>query len=406
MNFELIYEQLFAWCQSRDFAGYDPFDGLNSWYFQATPLKKSALARLIWIQTTKRSPVNLRPLIRVPAGFNSKGIALFALAELSRFRITNDQVHAQNARELLNKLLSLQIQDLTSDSQNQIAFGYNFDWQSRAFFAPRGTPTIVPTAFAARALLEAGDAFGDKAYYQQAAKICNFIVSDLNHSFESADEICFSYTPLDKSVIFNASLLAGETLGCVGAIDNNAQCLDLAAKTARFVLRRQDARGAWQYGTKLRHKWVDNFHTAFILSSLWRLRSVLPSLKSEIEAAVERGYDFWTKHLFLADGAAKYFDAQTFPIDIHSAAAAIATLCELRELNKDALELAEKIAVWAITNLRAENGFFYYQKKSFYTVKTPFIRWSQAWMAFAIGRLIECKMENKKCKTINTDEHV
>ena len=34
------------------------------------------------------------------------------------------------------------------------AWGYNFDWQSRNFFAPRGTPTIVPTAFAARALIE------------------------------------------------------------------------------------------------------------------------------------------------------------------------------------------------------------------------------------------------------------
>jgi len=43
------------------------------------------------------------------------------------------------------------------------AWGYNFDWQSRNFFAPRGTPTIVPTAFAARALIEATRAFRNKS---------------------------------------------------------------------------------------------------------------------------------------------------------------------------------------------------------------------------------------------------
>ena len=44
------------------------------------------------------------------------------------------------------------------------AWGYSFDWQGRAFFAPQGTPTIVPTAFAVRALLEAGEVFDRSEY--------------------------------------------------------------------------------------------------------------------------------------------------------------------------------------------------------------------------------------------------
>ncbi len=389
MNLELVYEQLFAWCAERDFAGYDPFDGLNSRFFQATPLKNLAVARLFWIQTVKRSPVNLRPLLQIPPGLNSKGIALFALAEISRFRTTKTDAHSKNARFLLDKLLQLKIQNPKSKIQNRTSFGYNFDWQSRAFFAPRGTPTIVPTAFAARALIEAHEIFGERIYLQTALEICDFIVSDLNRSFESADEICFSYTPLDKSVIFNASLLAGETLGLVGTLENNAKWLDLAAKTARFVMRRQTERGAWEYGTKLRHRWVDNFHTAFILSSLWRMKRFLPGLANEIEPAVERGFDFWSKNLFLADGTAKYFDTQIFPVDIHSAAAAIVALCDLQNLNQKVLPLAGKIAAWTTTNLRNESGFFYYQKRRFYTVKTPFVRWAQAWMLYSLARFLE-----------------
>ncbi|MGI8565330.1 MAG: hypothetical protein ACR2LZ_02490, partial [Pyrinomonadaceae bacterium] len=82
---ERAYESLVVWCRARGYAGYDPFDGLNSRVFQSAPLlKDSRLARLAWTQVFKRSPINLRRLARVPAGRNAKGTALFALAALAR----------------------------------------------------------------------------------------------------------------------------------------------------------------------------------------------------------------------------------------------------------------------------------------------------------------------------------
>jgi hypothetical protein len=390
LEFEPIYESLYAWCERRDFAGYDPFDGLNSRFFAATPLKDFALARLAFLQTVKRSPVNLRPFLKIAAGTNSKGIALFALAELARFRATESDEHKRRARALLDRLLALRLRTFVPKlNRHRTAFGYNFDWQSRAFFAPRGTPTIVPTAFAARAFLEAFEIFGDEIFIETTREICEFIVHDLRRSAETEDEVCFSYTPLDRSVIFNASLLAGETLAAVGAHDQNREYLKLAEKSARFVVRRQIDSGAWAYGARLRHKWIDNFHTAFILLSLQRIQNLIPSLKTETSDAIQSGFDFWTQNFFLPDGAPKYYDSKTFPIDIHSAAAAIVTLCELKDLSANALPLAEKVAVWTVENMRSDEGYFYYQKNRFHTVKTPMIRWSQAWMSYALARLLE-----------------
>ncbi|NJM52908.1 MAG: hypothetical protein HC846_05650 [Blastocatellia bacterium] len=234
IDFVRIYDELFAWCEREDFAGYDPFDGLNSKIFQATPLKYFSLSRLAWLQMVKRSAKNLRPVLQVEKGVNSKGIALFALAELSRFRATEDEKHTQNAKNLLKNLDSLKIK-----IQNRVAFGYNFDWQSRAFFAPQGTPTIVSTAFACQAFVEAYEVFKDKKYLETAKQICEFIVQDLNRIGETDEEVCFSYTPLDKSGIFNASLLAGECLASVGVVTQTQQYLNLAAKTTRYVLHRQ-----------------------------------------------------------------------------------------------------------------------------------------------------------------------
>ena len=333
--------------------------------------------------------------MKIEKGVNSKGIALFALAELSRFRANYKAQHAENAKNLLNKLLDLKIRNPKSEIQNRTAFGYNFDWQSRAFFAPQGTPTIVPTAFAAAAFLEGYELFGNAHYLEVVKEICAFITEDLNRIGETGDEICFSYTPLDKSVIFNASLLAGEVLAKTGAIINDENYLDLARKTANFVVKRQKENGAWTYGAKLRHAWIDNFHTAYILLSLFRLQKNIPNFRCA--ETIAKGLDYWLENFFLADGTPKYYDRETFPVDIHSASAAIVALCELNEFDSRCLPLAEKVANWTIENMRDEQGFFYYQKRKDKLIKTSFIRWANAWTAFALAKLLE--------ELFSTDRH-
>lgn len=384
-----IYDELFAWCEKENFAGYDPFDGLNSKIFQATPLKYFTLPRLAWLQMVKRSGKNLRPFLKVEKGLNAKGVALFALAEISRFRATKNEQHAQNSKQLIQKLLELKIKNQQSKINNQAAFGYNFDWQSRAFYAPKGTPTIVPTAFATQALIEGYEIFKDEKYLEISQHVCEFITTDLNRIDETKEEICFSYTPLDRSVIFNASLLAGECLANVGAITKEILHLNLAHKTANFVINRQREDGAWVYGADSFQGWVDNFHTAFILLSLNRLQRLIPDL--ECQNTIQRGLNYWLENLFLADGTPKYFDKETFPVDIHSAAAAIVGLCELKDLDERCLPLAEKVANWTIQNMRDADGFFYYQKRKNGLIKTPFIRWGEAWMAFALAKLLESR---------------
>lgn len=388
-DLEKIYASLFQYCKNEDFAGFDPFDGLNSRLFGLTPLKYLAPARLAWLQMVKRSPIDLRPGLLVGKGENPKGLALFALAELSRFRANARNEHAENVRLLLARLDSHRIVGMTPGGRQYTAFGYNFDWQSRQFFAPKGTPTIVPTAFAARAYLGAYELFGDETYLDNARRICEFIVTCLQRPVETEDEICFSYTPNDRGLIYNASLLAGETLAAVGQLTDNTEYLGFAAKSLRYVLNNLADDGSWQYGPRLRHRWVDNFHTAFILVSILRIVRSLPTPIEQTESALTRGIEYWLDNFFLEDGIPKYFNGGVYPVDIHSAAAAIWALCELSEKEPRSLPLAGRVADWTIANMRDDAGFFYYQKRRRSTVKIPFMRWGQAWMAFALARLIE-----------------
>jgi len=299
--FQSAYDELLSWCREHDFAGHDPFDALNSRVFQATPLAKSRNARLIWTQLLKRSPADFRVLARVPAERNAKGIALFALAQIANYRRVKTEECAEQARSLLFELLSMKL-----DGYTGACWGYNFDWQSRNFFAGRGTPTIVPTAFAVRALVEAAQDLQDlqDVCLRTARSACDFILKDLPRSVDNATELCFSYAPNSDTRIFNASLLAAEVLAAVGKLTGERELSDAAERATRYAVNNQQKDGSWLYGTDAKQSWIDNFHTAYVLFSLKRIIDV-SSFGSEFQPALERGYEYWKNNFFLAEGWAK-----------------------------------------------------------------------------------------------------
>ena len=142
--------KLKTYCENEQYKGWDPYDGLNSKIFSVLPFKKWGLARLVWIQSFKRSPVNLRKLLMVPKQHNSKGLALFLSGYCNLYAIAksgNSTFGDVSAIEQKIKSLA----DLLLERQNTMysgaCWGYNFDWQARlSFLFPRETPTVVATA--------------------------------------------------------------------------------------------------------------------------------------------------------------------------------------------------------------------------------------------------------------------
>jgi rhamnogalacturonyl hydrolase YesR len=168
-------------------------------------------------------------------------------------------------------------------------------------------------------------------------------------------------------------------------------------RAARYVVRRQRADGSWAYGSDNHQSWSDTFHTAFILTSLSRIIAALRSepgavatgLLDELDNSLCCGYEFWRERFFLDNGWPKYYPDRLYPADAHSAGSAIVTLVELRGRVSGTMILAENVAQWAVENLHDQRGFFYHQRRRFHTVRIPYIRWSEAWMAYGLARLLE-----------------
>lgn len=372
--------KLLAYCHDRDWAGHDPYDALNSRIFDAVPLLDSRIPRLIATQALKRSPVDLRPLMLIPPTQNAKALALFLGAAL-RLRSVEGAGTGTLVDGLIERLIALR-----SPGTAAWCWGYSFPWQTRTRVVPRGAPNLVCTVFVAGALLDAYEQQGDRRCLDMAISAARYILKELYRT--DGDRVAgFSY-PLASMPphIHNANFLGAALLCRLARLTGDAGFSKPGLSAARWSAARQQADGSWMYGDGGTQQWIDNFHTGYNLCALDAIGRDLET--DEFRPQLARGFDFYRTHFFREDGAARYFHDQTYPIDIHCVAQSIITLVTLRDLHPGNMALATSVLRWAIDNMWDERGFFYYRVLRFATIRTSYMRWSQAWMLFAISTLL------------------
>lgn len=381
---EAVFDRLVERCGEDGWAGYDPYDALRSPLLRLLSFG-SKWPRIAWIQFVKRSPVNLRPILGVSKGVNPKGLALAV-----RGLVADGHARGADRRVEVAGLLA-RLDDLRSPGVSGSGWGYNFDWQSRAFFVPRGTPSIVCTTFVAHAYLDAYEAFGEQAWLDRSREACQFVLHDLHRSPGAAESFCFSYTPVDRSRVHNASMLGAELLARVARIAGEAELAEVALAAARYTIERQADDGSWPYGDAGNQTWIDSFHTGFVLVSL---AEVIGSCGEQSwNSALDKGYAFYRDRFFLEDGTPCYYPDRTYPIDVHSAAQALVTFARFTGRDPDALGRGRRVARWTIGHMLGTDGVFHFQKHERWTNRISYIRWSQAWMAYGLARHIASERE-------------
>jgi hypothetical protein len=366
--------RLEKYCKKQGYQGWDVFDGLNSRLLCCSPLFKSRLVRLAWIQLFKRSPLNFRRLALVSPGVNPKALSLFASGMISLSRIKDAEVHLSRLKQA------------RSPGYKSYCWGYNFPWQAKAFYVPTGKPNAIATLFAANAFLDHYEATGNSESLGVALESCNFIVDNLT-LHENHETLCFGYIPDEKARVHNVNMLAAALLGQVHKHESGETLLSKSRKAMAYSMAALDDQFFWPYGELPHHKFIDNFHTGYNLVALnaWQKDTGETAWTDKLKLAYERFLGtFW-----MPDGRPKYFKDRLYPIDIHCTAQGIVTCLKLEGLDRRSLSMAVKIAEWAIKNMQDKGGFFYYQKTRWFTNRIPYMRWSQAWMFYALSLLTE-----------------
>jgi len=373
---------MLSYIEPADYAGYDPYDALNSPLIRLISSKSKCL-RIVFTQFLRRCPVNMRPLLRVKKGHNPKGIGLFLWGYSKLYALTKEPRYLERVDYILNILEQLQSRGYSGN-----CWGYNFDWQSRTFMRPKGTPTIVNTSFIGHALLDCYELTGRQKALDMAIPIKEFILGDL-HRTRLDGTFCFSYTPVDTEAVHNANLLGASILAHLTRYCDDDRLTQAALASLDYSMRHQRDDGSWFYADTSIQGWIDSFHTGFNLQAI---RYILDAgLAPAHRAAYRKGVEFYAGNFFLEDGTPKYYHDRIYPIDIHSPAQAI---CFFSREGKDYQDLTDRILNWMLQNMYSGRGFFYFRKGRLLTNRIPYMRWSQAWVFHALTEYLLARGED------------
>lgn len=361
-----------------NFAGFDPFDGLNSKLFNFAPSLKKGLFGLAWIQLHKRSILNLRPVFGIQKARNPKGVGLFVLGLLEDYQRTGDVVFLNEATRLGDWLLE---QKSDQSMWKHACWGYHFDWNARAFFVPKGKPNIITTVYVAQALYALGTQTENQAYTDAAFDAASFIVESLY--IKDDGRKFFAYIPGESAFVHNASLWGAAWVALVGNQQGNDHFKELALLVARQSVAEQGSDGSWVYGARHHHQFIDGFHTGYNLEALHIIRKALST--AEFDSAIERGLEYYKDTLIKDDGTAKYYDNNPYPLDMHSVTQVVITLLKVSG-SIDDYKLARKVIENSINTLyMPTKKRFMYQKHKLFSNKVDYMRWTQAWVYYSFA---------------------
>lgn len=233
--------------------------------------------------------------------------------------------------------------------------------------------------------MEAYEVTGERGYLDVALSSADFVMNDL-HRAECRGGFLFSYSPLKgNDTVFNASLLGSKLLAYCYKYTKKEEYREAARRSVEACCDAQGDAGEWVYGMLPVQSWIDSFHTGYNLDGLTAYEEQTGD--KSFHSNIEKGFDFYIRNFFEADGTPKYYHDRTYPIDIHCPAQLFVTLHKLHRSDEYRAE-AERVMRWTVKNMQDRRGYFYYQLKQGVSSKISYMRWSNAFMFCAMSYYI------------------
>jgi len=386
-EYDLIVQSLNnvqQYIKMQAFKGYDPYDTLLS------PIPFHWLGKwgpILATQFQKRNPVNIRSLLWIKKDINPKAFGLFLHTYILLYKATSKEEYLEKAHFFFNWL-----KDNNSKGYSGYCWGYNFPWAGPDKYVQPFVPSSVVSGIIGKGIIEYYKTTKNPKAIEVLEGICDFLINELEITRDNSG-ICISYTPLERDCCYNASLLSAEITSFIAKIKNDNYLKKYTKDALDYVIHRQKKDGRWNYSINLKtgkeREQVD-FHQGYVLESIFHISKNLGlNDEKKYQDSIRKGLDFYYKEQFFQDGRSKWRIPKIWPIDIHNQAQGIITFTLLQNYCSNYLGFAKRIAVWTIKNMQDKNtGHFYYKNYKYYKHKTPYMRWSQAWMFLALTYLI------------------
>jgi hypothetical protein len=280
------------------------------------------------------------------------------------------------------------------NSDSLLGWGRSFDFKTKGEFHDSKKPLIFLNAKLGLSILNIYS-------YTKDQKLLNNVERIIRSSIQSSIIVTnergtfISYSSEKKPrLIFNASILTAELILKYVKFRNNTSeiidginIFDLSKKLIESIINQQLENGSWYYGFSFEdenYKQID-FHQGFVIDSLLNISNISDDkqLGNKAKMAYEKGIKFMATNQIDNLGSFGWRYPQKYPIDIHNQAQGLISFSLSTTSEYD--QILQKTFLFTVNNFWNPNRkYFYYQIHKLFINKIHYIRWSSAWMLYAL----------------------
>jgi len=286
---------LIDYIRRSDFRSYDYVDWWATNWGQQT---KQLIYRTEPIGLVFSLPVQALewwfPFLRRPLGIQKRVapivVAQHGLACLELFQKTCDEAWLQAARADATRLVSLAV-----PGAKGMCWGFPFPWSNNSGIVPPDQPAATQTAYGFDLFEHLWRISGQKVYWEWMMQVVYAMDQEYIDVPRPAG---LASTYLGRGygdVVLNAITYRIYIL--TRAVANGVErfrgkLMDLLG----YVLAQQQPDGSWFYGESPKNRFIDHYHTCFVIKNLVRTNTVLEI--PELSRVIRCGIDFYWSSLF------------------------------------------------------------------------------------------------------------
>jgi hypothetical protein len=389
-----VFQSIAAFSRWLESYGYDSHDPYDIWGTRIGIMARRTYYRSSLVGLPLVGPILLMEILcpRLRALFLKKcryatADAQLALAFLNLYELTCERAYLEKAEGICRDLISYSV-----PGYKGYCWGYPFDWQNVNNLTPRNTPFITTTPYCFEAFLKLADLSGETCWLDAAFSVAKFVRFNLKDTPVGNDATAGSYSPYDEGKVVNASAYRAMVLFEAAHRFDIPEYAETAWGNLRFILQSQRDDGAWLYAIdNPGETFIDHFHTCFVLKNLHKLNLRLQN--SSVVEAIRRGFDYYRKHLFAADGLPASFAlakrTRLVRWELYDFAEAITLGSLLNAYIPGALDVAESLAKLLCQRFQSPEGHFATRiYKGGFKHTFPYLRWPQAQLFYAMTNFL------------------
>jgi hypothetical protein len=281
-------------------------------------------------------------------------------------------------------------------------WGYPYNWVTLRGTIKEGTPLITTVPYVYEAFKQVWEIDKSGEWNQILRSIADHALLDYQDCQTSASASTCSYTPHPEQsiAVVNANAYRAFLLTTAAHDFSDERYWKVAERNLNFVLESQNEDGSWYYAMDGKRKFIDHFHTCFVLKALVKIE--LLTGHSGCTEAIKRGVEYYTANLFDESGLPKPFSRRPrmtlYKRELYDYAESINLAVLLRGRFSELDRCLSSVLNDVLTVWQRPDGSFRSRRLILGWDNTPMHRWAQSQLFRSLCLLLYSNVTNSNSR--------